>query len=216
MFSCSSEYWERVVYLESHVLYPAWRRSTCSHGAARALPSQVRERVFEQHGNGSRLQQRYHSVTDYSDHPSFFLVHVSLSLHLHLIWDSQTVSRAQVRLSPWKILEAWAWSQRGGKLVVAYMGAGGVGLSCRAATGISGCRGRPWETSEVSDTQSRACCMYTRVKNCSSSAEITILVGSTAIWTTGATRHQTVQNSLYTGALPFSAPHIFTLSKIVL
>jgi len=71
----SSDQWERVVHLESYVLYPAWRRRTCSHGSTRALPAQVRERVLEQHGNGRRLYQRRHSMTDYS---RSFVFHVSL------------------------------------------------------------------------------------------------------------------------------------------
>jgi len=46
------------------VLYPARRRPTCAHRAARALPAQIRERVLEQHGNGSSVDQRRHDMTD--------------------------------------------------------------------------------------------------------------------------------------------------------
>jgi len=71
----SDERRERIVHLESHVLHPSRRRRTDTHRAARALPAQVRERLFEQHGDGRRLHQRRADLSDLSSSsPPFYVL----------------------------------------------------------------------------------------------------------------------------------------------
>jgi len=82
LMSNSGKRWEQVVHLESHVLYPARSRRTCTHRAARAIPAQVRERLFQQHGDGRRLHEWRHNMICHG--PLFFVFRATSSFHV--IW----------------------------------------------------------------------------------------------------------------------------------